>query len=236
MLKIRNLVVAYDQLQALKDVSLEVKEGQIVTLVGANGAGKSTLLNAISKIVPIQSGSIEFLQERIDSLPPHKVVQRGIIQSPEGRKVVPHFSVLDNLLLGSYNRRDKAKIQDDLEEVFSYFPRLKERIKQPAGTLSGGEQQMVAIGRALMANPRLLLLDEPSLGLAPLIVEEIFHIIRSINQLGKTVVLVEQNARAALRLAHYAYILETGKISFHGTGEEMLGDPRVQAAYLGGGH
>jgi branched-chain amino acid transport system ATP-binding protein len=236
MLKIDNLVVAYDQIHAIKGVSLEVREGQIVTLVGANGAGKSTLLRAISKVVPVKSGTIHFEDQRIDQLPPHKVVQKGIVQSPEGRKVVPHFSVLENLLLGAYTRRDRANLQTDLEQVFTYFPRLKERIKQAAGTLSGGEQQMVAIGRALMANPKLLLLDEPSLGLAPLIVEEIFSIIRTINQLGKTVILVEQNARAALRLAHYAYILETGKISLHGTGEELLGDPRVQAAYLGGGH
>jgi branched-chain amino acid transport system ATP-binding protein len=236
MLKIDNLVVAYDQIHAVKWISLEVRQGQIVTLVGANGAGKSTLLNAISKVVPVKSGTIWFEEERIDHLPPHKIVQKGIIQSPEGRKVVPHFSVLENLQLGAYTRRDKAGIQDDLEQIFSYFPRLKERMKQAAGTLSGGEQQMVAIGRALMANPKLLLLDEPSLGLAPLIVEEIFSIIRTINKMGKTVILVEQNARAALRLAHYAFILETGKISLQGTGKDLLNDPRVQAAYLGGGH
>lgn len=236
MLKIQNIHVGYEIVEVLHGVSLEVPAGKIVTLIGANGAGKSTILRTISGLIKPRSGSIEFNGTPIHHLPPHKIVARGISQVPEGRMVFPDLSVWENLRMGAWLRNhEKAKVEEDIDKVFLLFPRLKERIKQTAGTLSGGEQQMLAIGRALMAAPRFLMLDEPSLGIAPLLVKTIFEKIREVNQeFGLTVFLVEQNARLALELSTYAYVLETGKILLHGPSSELRNDPRVREAYLGG--
>jgi branched-chain amino acid transport system ATP-binding protein len=232
LLRISELSVYYKDLQALNDISLFVNEGEIVSVIGSNGAGKSTLLNAISGIFPGTSGRMEFLEERIDHLPSHKIVEKGIVQVPEGRKVFYPLTVLENLILGSYLPAAKKLREESLEKVFGLFPILRERRTQLAGTLSGGEQQMLAIGRGLMACPRLLILDEPSLGLSPLLVNEIFTITKEINQGGITVLLVEQNVVQALSLADRAYVLENGRIVLEGPGKELIDNPRVQEAYL----
>lgn len=232
-LEIRDLCVSYGGIRALKGVSLSVDEGQIVTLIGANGAGKSTTLRAISGLQKVQSGSILYGGEDLTGLPAKEIVQRGIIHVPEGRRVFPDMTVAENLKIGAFLRTDKAAIAQDMDYVYSLFPRLKERSWQLAGTLSGGEQQMLAVGRALMSRPKVLMMDEPSLGLAPLIAKDIFSIIRRVNQDGITVLLIEQNANAALRIADYGYVLETGTIALSGTGEELLKNESVREAYLG---
>lgn len=232
-LEIRDLCVSYGGIRALKGVSLSVDEGQIVTLIGANGAGKSTTLRAISGLQKVQSGSILYGGEELTGLPAKEIVRRGIIHVPEGRRVFPDMTVAENLKIGAFLRTDKAAIAQDMDYVYSLFPRLKERSWQLAGTLSGGEQQMLAVGRALMSRPKVLMMDEPSLGLAPLIVKDIFSIIRQVNQDGITVLLIEQNANAALRIADYGYVLETGTIALSGTGEELLKNESVREAYLG---
>lgn len=234
MLKIVNLSVAYGAIEAIKDVNLEINDGEIVAMIGANGAGKTTTLQAISGIVPIKKGSIIFNDEEISKLSSEKIVSRGIIQVPEGRRIFQGSTVEENLILGAYLRKDKEKISEDMNYVFSLFPRLEERRKQPGGTLSGGEQQMLAMGRALMAEPKIILLDEPSMGLSPLLVKEIFNIIQDINSKGVTVLLVEQNAKMALGIADCAYVLETGKIVMSGTGKELLNSDDIKKAYLGG--
>ncbi|MGE5372954.1 MAG: ABC transporter ATP-binding protein [Solirubrobacterales bacterium] len=233
MLEVRNLEVFYGAIQALRGVSFEVNEGEIVTLIGANGAGKSTTLRTISGLIRPRSGEITFKGTDITKVPAHKIVTMGLSQVPEGRKIISDLTVMENLRLGAYTRSDKAEIQASMEKVFQSFPRLKERTKQLAGTMSGGEQQMLAIGRALMARPSLIILDEPSMGLSPLLVEEIFEIIKRINAEGTTVLLVEQNAYMALQVAHRAYVLETGTIALQGLASDLQKDPKVRAAYLG---
>ena len=233
MLKIENLHVAYGGIQALRGISLEVPDGKIVTLIGANGAGKSTTLRTISGLVKAASGSITWNGEELLGKPIDKIVTSGIAMSPEGRRVFPDMTVLENLKIGAYLRKDKAEIEKDIQWVYSLFPRLEERHWQLAGTLSGGEQQMLAVGRALMSRPKLMMLDEPSLGLAPLVVQDIFSIIREINRQGVTVLLVEQNANMALKIADQAYVLETGNITMSGTGAELLVNEKVREAYLG---
>ena len=232
MLEVTGLNVYYDNIRALKDVSFSVEEGEIMTLIGANGAGKTTTLLTLSGLKKAQSGTIQFLGKDITKSTPQSRVAMGISQSPEGRRVFPGLTVLENLEMGAYLRRDD--FSGDMEKVFTYFPRLKERKKQTAGTLSGGEQQMLAMGRALMSRPKLMLLDEPSMGLSPLLVSEIFEIIRRLNENGTTILLVEQNAALALKLAHRAAVMETGRIVLSGTGEELSKSPEVQKAYLGG--
>ncbi|MDO4507266.1 MAG: ABC transporter ATP-binding protein [Spirochaetales bacterium] len=233
MLKINNLNVSYGGIKALQDVSLEVPEGKIVTLIGANGAGKSTLLKSIVGIVSPDSGSIEFLGNNITSNKVYKTVGEGIALVPEGRKVFTDLTVAENLKIGAYLRNDKKEIEKDIEWIYSLFPRLKERSWQYAGTLSGGEQQMLAVGRALMSRPKLMMMDEPSLGLAPLVVQDIFSIIREVNKAGVTILLIEQNANMALKTADLAYVLETGKIVLSGSGKELLENESVKEAYLG---
>ena len=233
MLKIENLHVAYGGIQALRGISLEVPDGKIVTLIGANGAGKSTTLRTISGLVKAASGSITWNGEELLGKPIDKIIGSGIAMSPEGRRVFPDMTVLENLKIGAYLRKDKAEIQKDIQWVYSLFPRLEERSWQLAGTLSGGEQQMLAVGRALMSRPKLMMLDEPSLGLAPLVVQDIFSIIREINRQGVTVLLIEQNANMALKIADYGYVLETGTITMTGTGAELLANEKVREAYLG---
>lgn len=232
-LEIRDLHVSYGGIRALKGIDLTVEEGQIVTLIGANGAGKSTTLRAISGLQKPQSGSILYGGEELVGLPAKEIVRRGIIHVPEGRRVFPDMTVAENLKIGAFLRKDKDGIASDMDYVYSLFPRLKERSWQPAGTLSGGEQQILAVGRALMSRPKVLMMDEPSLGLAPLIVKDIFSIIRRVNADGITVLLIEQNANAALRIADYGYVLETGVIALTGTGEELLRNESVREAYLG---
>lgn len=234
MLKVENLVVSYGMIEAIKGLSFEVNDGEIVTLIGANGAGKTTTMQTISGLLKPVSGSITLDGVELTKVPAHKIVSLGLAQVPERRRVFTQQSVEDNLLLGAYTRKDKEEIQKDLEEVYEWFPRLNERRKQLSGTLSGGEQQMLAMGRALMAKPKIMLLDEPSMGLSPLLVKEIFHIIEEINKKGTTIFLVEQNAKMALAIANRAYVLETGKITLEGTGAELSNDARVQKAYLGG--
>lgn len=234
MLKVNDLYTAYGPIMALRGVSLEVAEGQIVALLGANGAGKSTTLRTISGLVHPVRGTIEFMGRSIEKTPPEKIVQMGISQVPEGRQIFFELTVLENLLLGAYVRRGGRAVKQDLEKVFQYFPVLAERQKQMAGTLSGGEQQMVAIGRALMARPRLMLLDEPSLGLAPLVVQQIFEIVKTLNQNdGITVLLVEQNAHLALQIAQHGYVLETGRVVLEDTGENLRRNEAVRRSYLG---
>jgi branched-chain amino acid transport system ATP-binding protein len=233
LLELKDITLLYGRIQALHGISLTVDEGEIVALIGANGAGKSTTMRAISGLRPVAEGSIRFNGEDITRLRADLRVVRGISQSPEGRGIFPGMSVRENLDMGAYTRRNKAEIAQDLERAFTLFPRLKEREKQVGGTLSGGEQQMLAVGRALMGRPRLLLLDEPSMGLAPMLIQQIFDIIVEINQQGTTVLLVEQNAQQALSRAHRAYVLETGSIVKQGTGSELLHDPAVKDAYLG---
>lgn len=235
MLKISDLQVYYGGIHALQGISLEVPDGKIVSLIGANGAGKSTTLNSIVELVKPQSGSITWNGEELIGKNTRQIVSGGIALVPEGRRVFPNLTVAENILLGAYHRTDKAGIEQDRELVYELFPRLKERMKQSAGTLSGGEQQMLAVGRGLMTRPSLFMLDEPSLGLAPLVVKDIFDIIRRINSQGTTVLLVEQNARAALKIADIGYVMETGRITFSGSGEELLNDERVKRAYLGEG-
>ena len=233
MLEVRDLVVSYGGIEALKGISFDVEEGNIVTLIGANGAGKSTTLRSITGIVPIQSGSITFMGEDITRMDTQKIVSKGIALVPEGRRVFANLTVLENLRIGAYLRKDKADIQKDIDYIYSLFPRLKERNWQLAGTLSGGEQQMLAVGRAMMTRPKLIMMDEPSLGLAPLVVKDIFSIIKTLKETGITVLLIEQNANAALRCADQAYVLETGRITMSGTGAQLLADQRVRDAYLG---
>ena len=236
MLEIRDLHVNYGAISALHGISLDVKQGEIVTLIGANGAGKSTTLRAISGLVKPRAGVINFDGHNIAGLAPHVIVGRGIAQSPEGRMVFANLSVIENLQMGAYLRRDKARLSQDLGYIFSIFPRLKEREQQTAGTLSGGEQQMLAIGRALMSNPKCLMLDEPSLGIAPILVQTIFEKIVEINrELGLTILLVEQNANLALEVSHRGYVLETGRITLSDTAAVLRGNPEVQECYLGGG-
>ena len=232
MLEVTGLNVYYGNIHALKDVSFSVEEGEIMTLIGANGAGKSTTLLTLSGLKKAQSGSIKFLDKDITKTTPQSRVAMGISQSPEGRRVFPGLTVLENLEMGAYLRKDD--FSGDMEKVFTYFPRLKERKKQTAGTLSGGEQQMLAMGRALMSRPKLMLLDEPSMGLSPLLVSEIFEIIRRLNDSGTTILLVEQNAALALKICHRAAVMETGRIVLADTGEELSQSPEVQKAYLGG--
>ena len=234
MLKIDNIHVYYGAIHALKGVSLEVKAGEIVTLIGANGAGKSTTLRTVSGLLAPKSGSISFLGENIAGMPAHEIVKHGISQVPEGRRIFAEMSVQENLEMGAFTRKDKAGVEKDFEIVYNRFPRLKERRKQQAGTLSGGEQQMLAMGRALMSRPKLLLLDEPSMGLAPLLIREIFSIIEDINREGTTVLLVEQNANMALSIAHRAYVMETGRITLQGAAKELAASEDVRKAYLGG--
>ena len=234
MLTINDINVFYGAIHAIKGVSLEVNEGEIVTLIGANGAGKSTILRTISGLLKPKTGSIQFEGQEIAGMPAHEIVKTGISQVPEGRRICAEMSVLENLELGAFTRKDKDGIKADMELVFERFPRLKERIGQLAGTLSGGEQQMLAMGRALMSRPRLLLLDEPSMGLAPLLIKEIFTIIQDINKTGTTVLLVEQNANMALSIAHRAYVLETGRITLSGDAKELAASDEVRKAYLGG--
>ena len=233
MLKINDLHVHYGGIQALRGISLEVPDGRIVTLIGANGAGKSTTLRTITGLVKASSGSIQWNGQELLGKSIDKIVSSGIAMSPEGRRVFPDLTVLENLKIGAYLRTGKPEIAKDIEWVYSLFPRLEERSWQLAGTLSGGEQQMLAVGRALMSRPKLLLLDEPSLGLAPLVVQDIFTIIREINRQGVTVLLIEQNANMALKIADYAYVLETGRITLSGSGAELLANEKVKEAYLG---
>ena len=233
LLELTNLSVHYGRIQALHGISLAVDAGEIVSLIGANGAGKTTTMRAISGIRPVSGGSVSFDGQDITKLRADLRVVRGISQAPEGRGVFPGMTVMENLDMGAYARKDRKSLPEDLERVFDLFPRLKERRTQIGGTMSGGEQQMLAIGRALMARPRLLLLDEPSMGLAPQFIQQIFRIITEINQQGTTILLVEQNAQQALTRAHRAYVLETGSIVKTGTGKEMLADPSIKEAYLG---
>lgn len=234
MLTIKNLNVYYGAIHAVKDLNLEVGDGEIVTLIGSNGAGKSTTLHTISGLIKPKTGSILYKGNEIVGIPAHKLVEQGLVQVPEGRHVFAEMTVMENLDMGAYLRKDKDGIARDKEKVFEKFPRLKERISQTAGTLSGGEQQMLAMGRALMSRPQLLLLDEPSMGLAPLLVREIFSIIKEINSEGTTVLLVEQNANMALSIADRAYVLETGRVVLSGTAAELAASEAVQKAYLGG--
>ena len=233
MLKVKDLKVNYGGIEALKGISFDVEQGQIVTLIGANGAGKSTTLRAISGLVKTASGAINFMGRDIIPFNAQQVVAEGIALVPEGRRVFSNLTVLENLKIGAYLRKDKEEIESGIEDIFQRFPRLKEREWQLAGTLSGGEQQMLAVGRAMMARPKLLMMDEPSLGLAPLVVRDIFAIIRELKSEGITILLIEQNANAALRCADQAYVLETGRITMQGTGEALLADQRVRDAYLG---
>ncbi|MBQ3627083.1 MAG: ABC transporter ATP-binding protein [Synergistaceae bacterium] len=236
ILKVEDINVYYGSIHAIKGVSFEVYEREIVTLIGANGAGKSTTLNTISRLLNPRTGSISFLGQNLAKVPPHKVVERGLAQVPEGRRVFLQMTTQENLEMGAYTQsaNGAAEINKDLEMVFELFPRLKERRKQVAGTLSGGEQQMLAMGRALMSRPKLLMLDEPSMGLAPILVEQIFEIIENLHKNGATILLVEQNAQMALSIASRGYVLETGKIVTTGTGKELLASPAIKKAYLGG--
>ena len=233
MLEIKGINVFYGAIQALNDVTIDVKPGEIVAIIGSNGAGKSTLLRTISGLVRPRQGSITYKGRDLVACPPHEIVKMGISHSPEGRRIFTNMSVQENLQLGAFIRKD-ADVTKDMEEVLQRFPRLKERFKQNAGTMSGGEQQMLAIGRALMSRPEILLLDEPSLGLAPKLVAEIFQIVLNLNKEGRTILIVEQNANRALEIAHRAYVLETGNIVLTGPGQELRSDPKVKAAYLGG--
>ena len=233
MLKVNDINVYYGAIHAIKNISFEVNDGEIVTLIGANGAGKSTTLQTVSGLLHSKTGSIEFLGKNIMGVPPHKVVAHGLAHVPEGRRVFLQMSVEENLEMGAYTRPN-SEIADSIADIYQRFPRLKERRRQVAGTLSGGEQQMLAMGRAMMSKPKLLMLDEPSMGLAPILVEQIFDIIRELNAAGTTILLVEQNAQMALSIAHRGYVLETGKIVATGTGQQLLEDESVKKAYLGG--
>ena len=232
MLKVENINVYYGNIHAIKDISFEVNDGEVVALIGANGAGKSTTLKTVSGLLPSRTGSISFLGQTIDRVPPHKRVAMGLSQVPEGRRIFLQMTVLENLQMGAFT--SKADVREDLENVFARFPRLKERKNQIGGTLSGGEQQMLAMGRALMSHPKLLMLDEPSMGLAPILVEQIFDIIKELHTAGTTILLVEQNAEMALKIADRAYVLESGSITVTGTGKELAESDKIKKAYLGG--
>ena len=234
MLKVQKLSVSYGAINALREISFNVEQGEIISLIGSNGAGKTTTLHAVSNIIKKRGGKIEFEGEDITNLVPDQIVRRRLIQVPEGRRIFLNLSVRDNLEMGAFTRNDKSGIKADMEKVFELFPRLKERITQISGTLSGGELQMLAMGRGLMAQPKLLLLDEPSMGLAPILVDEIFEIIQKINKAGTTILLVEQNAFKALSISNRAYVLETGSITKDGDAKELAKDPAVKEAYLGG--
>ena len=233
MLEIKDLEVYYGMIQAIKGISFEVNEGEVIALIGANGAGKTTILHTISGLIAPKKGSITFEGQEITKIPAHKIVENGLAQVPEGRRVFPALSVLQNLKLGAYTRKDKKEIDDTLKMIYERFPRLEERKNQPAGTLSGGEQQMLAMGRALMSKPRIILMDEPSMGLSPIFVNEIFDIIKQVSASGTTVLLVEQNAKKALSIADRGYVLETGKIVKEGKASDLLNDEAVKKAYLG---
>lgn len=232
MLKVEGLCCSYGNIEVLKNISFETKKGQIVTLIGANGAGKTTTLKALSGLIPINKGSVIYKGEDITNCPPYKIVSKGIAHIPEGRQVFPELSVFDNLLLGGYSVKNKALVKERMDNVFDKFPRLKERANQAAGTLSGGEQQMLAIGRALISSPELLLLDEPSMGLSPKLVGDVFEIIKKIREQGTTILLVEQNAHMALSIADQAYVIQNGEIVLSGTGEEIYHNEKVKKAYL----
>ena len=234
MLKVTNLKVSYGGIEALKGISFDVEQGQIVTLIGANGAGKSTTLRTISGLVTPASGSVNFIGQDITGHNPQRIVADGIVQVPEGRRIFPNLTVKENLKIGAYLRKDKDEIENGIKDIYRRFPRLKEREWQLAGTLSGGEQQMLAMGRALMSKPKLLMLDEPSMGLAPILVEQIFDIIKELHAAGSTILLVEQNAEMALSIAERAYVLESGRITMTGTGAELMQSDAVKKAYLGG--
>ena len=233
MLEIKDLEVYYGMIQAIKGISFEVNEGEVIALIGANGAGKTTILHTISGLIAPKKGSITFEGQEITKIQAHKIVENGLAQVPEGRRVFPSLSVLQNLKLGAYTRKDKKEIDDTLKMIYERFPRLEERKNQPAGTLSGGEQQMLAMGRALMSKPRIILMDEPSMGLSPIFVNEIFDIIKQVSASGTTVLLVEQNAKKALSIADRGYVLETGKIVKEGKASDLLNDEAVKKAYLG---
>ncbi len=233
VLKVDNVHVYYGNIHAIKGVSFNVSQGEIVTLIGANGAGKSTILNTIARLLPLKSGNIAFMGENLDKIPPHKIVSKNLALVPEGRRIFGQMTVLENLEMGAFTQKSDI-LNDDLTKAFDLFPRLKERRKQVAGTLSGGEQQMLAMARALMSNPQVLMLDEPSMGLAPILVEQIFEIIENLNKIGTTILLVEQNALMALSVANRGYVLETGKIIKSGTGQELLASNTIKKAYLGG--
>jgi len=233
MLEIKDLQVYYGVIQAIKGISFTVNEGEIIALIGANGAGKTTILHTISGLIPAKTGSVKFMDKELTKTAPHKIVQMGMAHVPEGRRIFQELSVYENLKLGAYTRKDKAEIEQSLQTVYGRFPRLEERKKQVAGTLSGGEQQMLAMGRALMSRPKIILMDEPSMGLSPLLVSEIFDIIKSINESGTTVLLVEQNAKKALSIADRAYVLETGNIVLEGGAKELMNDDSIKKAYLG---
>ena len=233
LLRVQDLKIAYGGIQAVKGIDLELHAGETVCLIGANGAGKTTTLNAIAGVLPIAGGDIHYKGERINALPAHRRLRAGIALVPEGRGIFTRLTVEENLRMGAYSRNDKAGIEADLERVYALLPRIKERLPQVAGTLSGGEQQMVAIGRALLSRPRLLLLDEPSMGLAPLVVEKIFEVVQSVAREGVTILLVEQNANLALEFAQRGYVMESGRITLTGSGDELLANPKVREAYLG---
>ncbi len=234
VLKVENINVYYGSIHAIKGISFEVYAGEIVTLIGANGAGKSTTLNTISGLLHPSTGNVKFFDEVLAKVPPHKIVEKGLAQVPEGRRVFAQMTVQENLEMGAFTQNKQSEIDEDLARVYELFPRLKERMRQMAGTLSGGEQQMLAMGRALMSRPKLLMLDEPSMGLAPILVEQIFDIIADLHKRGATILLVEQNAQMALSIASRGYVMETGKIVTTGTGEELLASEAVRKAYLGG--
>lgn len=234
ILKLDKINVYYGNVHALRDVSIEVHKGEIVTLIGANGAGKTSILRAISNLENVKSGTIEYKGEKITNIGPHKIVSKKLIQVPEGRRIFGELTINENLMMGAYLRKDRAAVREDINHVYDLFLRLYERNRQIAGTLSGGEQQMLAIGRALMSKPDLLLLDEPSMGLAPIVVDQIFQIIEQINKMGTTVLLVEQNANMALSIADRAYVLETGEITMEGAAKDLLGNENIKKAYLGG--
>lgn len=234
LLELKNIVSCYGNIKALKGISLSVEEGKIVTLIGANGAGKSTTMKSIMGVMKPVEGQVFFEGKEITGEKPYHVVSQGLVLVPEGRQILQSMTVQENLEMGAYQRKDKSGIAADLEKIFDHFPRLKERAGQYGGTLSGGEQQMLAIGRAMMARPKMMLLDEPSMGLAPLVVQQIFDVVKEINESGTTVLLVEQNARKALQIADYAYVMETGKIVLEGPAKEVAANPSVMAAYLGG--
>lgn len=234
LLEVNNLEVYYGVIRALKGISFQVNEGEIVSLIGANGAGKTTMMQSVVGIIPKRSGSVVFDGQDITKTPCHKIVKLGMTQVPEGRRIFQELSVYENLLMGAYSVKDQQRFKEDLESAFERFPRLAERRKQIAGTLSGGEQQMLAMSRALMSRPKLLMLDEPSMGLAPILVDQIFEIIKELNAAGTTILLVEQNASKALEISDRAYVLETGSVTLSGTGKELANSPEVQKAYLGG--
>lgn len=233
MLEVKDLVVYYGMIQAIKGISFEVKEGEVISLIGANGAGKTTILNTITGLITPKTGTILFEEKNLTKIPPHKIVYLGMSHVPEGRRVFAQLSVLENLKLGAYTRRNNSEIEETLKSVYQRFPRLEERKKQLAGTLSGGEQQMLAMGRALMSKPKIIIMDEPSMGLSPILVSEIFNIIKSISASGTTVLLVEQNAKKALSISDRAYVLETGNIVLEGKASDLLNDDTVKKAYLG---